>query len=68
MAFTGLYTEYYYYSKWIFVFRFRSGAFDYYRGREEICGWNKKTDLFEICLTPAKAKLFAGYCNKQRST
>jgi len=65
MSFTGLYTEYYYFSKWIFVCRFRSGAFDYWSGREEICGWHKQTDIIKICLTPTKAKKYTKQLNRK---
>ena len=67
MGFTGLYKEYYYYSWFIFVFRFRSGTYDYYRGKEERCGWVEKSDLIDIRLTPSKAKQVAKELNKARN-
>ena len=58
MAFTGLYTEYYYYSKWIFVFLYRAGSYDYFNGHEEICGFKRETNLIKICWTPCQAKKY----------
>jgi hypothetical protein len=40
------------------VFLHREGAYDYYKGREEICGSHKQTDLIKICLTPSNAKKY----------
>ena len=67
MGFTGLYKEYYYYSWFIFVFRFRSGAYDFYSGKEERCGWAKNSDLIDITLTPSKAKQITKELNKARN-
>lgn len=50
-GFTGLYFEYYYYRKWIFVFRYRRGAYDYWNGSEERCGVKSETNLECICMS-----------------
>ena len=65
MGFTGLYKEYYYYSWFIFVLRFRSVSFDYNKYGEERCGWVKKSDLIDIRLTPSKAKKTDKELNKR---
>jgi hypothetical protein len=68
MGFTGLYKEYYYYSWFIFVLRFRSGSYDYRRNGEERCGWAEKSDLIDVRLTPSKAKQVAEELNMIRKT
>ena len=57
MGFTGLYTKYFYFSWFIFVFKHKSGAYDYYDGREERCGWRATNELISIHLLPSNAKL-----------
>ena len=66
MGFTGLYKEYYYYSWFIFVLRFRNGSYDYRRNEEERCGWAEKSDLIDIRSTPSKAKQKAKQLNNAR--
>lgn len=68
MAFTGLYKEYYFYSFFIFVFRFRSGAYDYWNGAEDMCGWRKESDLTSIHLKSSTAKARALELNRQIKT
>ena len=63
MGFTGLYFEYKYYSWWVFVFLYRRGTYDYWNGREAVCGLREQTKLVKVCLTPCNAKK---YVNSQR--
>lgn len=58
MAFTGLYTEYRYYSWFIFVYLYRAGTYDYWNGHEAICGFKRQTSLVKICISPCKAKQY----------
>ena len=56
MSFTGLLYKKSYFTKFIFVYKYEEGAYDYFRGNEEICGFHKETTLIKVCLTSSRAK------------
>lgn len=63
--FTGLYFELKYYSILNTVWLYKKGTYDYYRGREEVCGVRSTSIFIKWCWSTQQSKQLVNALNLQ---